>query len=164
MLSFLPHNLKGILSIFLYTINTILLTIPMIFLSCFKFILPVKSIVIILDKILISIATLWIGINSFNSKLFCKIEWDLRGIEKLEKKWEKARYLSGNPAPSYWFWFSMRLGIYFFPYESRTVRWASFIDYFSAFWVLSFDRVVELAQDGVRGYDTAPNLWPGPVV
>ncbi len=86
MLSFLPHNLKGILSILLYTINTILLTIPIIFLSCFKFILPVKSIVIILDKILISIATLWIGINSFNSKLFCKIEWDLRGLEKLEKK------------------------------------------------------------------------------
>ena len=86
MLSFLPHNLKGILSLLLYTINTILLTIPLIFLSCFKFILPVKSIVIILDKILISIATLWIGINSFNSKLFCKIEWDLRGLEKLEKK------------------------------------------------------------------------------
>ena len=35
---------------------------------------------------MISIATLWIGINSFNSKLFCKIEWDLRGLEKLEKK------------------------------------------------------------------------------
>jgi 1-acyl-sn-glycerol-3-phosphate acyltransferase len=86
MLSFLPHNLKGILSILLYTINTILLTIPMILLSFFKFILPVKSIVIIIDKILISIATLWIGINSFNSKLFCKIEWDLRGLEKLEKK------------------------------------------------------------------------------
>ncbi len=86
MLSFLPHNLKGILSILLYMINTILLTIPLIFLSFFKFVLPVKPIVIILDKILISIATLWIGINSFNSKLFCKIEWDLRGLEKLEKK------------------------------------------------------------------------------
>ncbi len=86
MLSFLPHQIKGILSILLYTINTILLTIPLIFFSCFKFILPVKSIVIILDKILISIATLWIGINSFISKLFCKIEWDLRGLEKLEKK------------------------------------------------------------------------------
>ena len=86
MLSFLPHQIKGILSILLYTVNTILLTIPLILLSCFKFILPVKSIVIILDKILISIATLWIGINSFNSKLFCKIDWDLRGLEKLEKK------------------------------------------------------------------------------
>jgi len=86
MLSFLPHQIKGVLSILLYTVNTILLTIPLISLSCFKFILPVKSIVIILDRILISIATLWIGINSFNSKLFCKIEWDLRGLEKLEKK------------------------------------------------------------------------------
>jgi len=86
MLSFLPHHLKGIFSILLYTINTILLTVPLIFISCFKFIVPFKPFVIILDKILISIATLWIGINSFNSRLFCKIEWDLRGLEKLEKK------------------------------------------------------------------------------
>ena len=85
MLTFLPHQLKGILSILLYTINTILLTLPLIFISFFKFIIPVSGVIIILDKILISIATLWIGINSFNSKLFCKIEWDLRGLEKLEK-------------------------------------------------------------------------------
>jgi 1-acyl-sn-glycerol-3-phosphate acyltransferase len=86
MLTFLPHQLKGILSILLYTVNTIALTVPLIFISFFKFIIPVEGIIIILDKILISIATLWIGINSFNSKLFCKIEWDIRGIEKLEKK------------------------------------------------------------------------------
>jgi 1-acyl-sn-glycerol-3-phosphate acyltransferase len=43
---------------------------------------------VILDKLLITIATLWIGINSFNSKLFCKIDWDIRGLEKLkEKEW-----------------------------------------------------------------------------
>ena len=85
MLTFLPHPIKGFLSILLYTINTIVLTTPLIFFSFFKFIVPVKPFVIILDKILISIATLWIGINSFNSKLFCKIEWDIKGLEKLEK-------------------------------------------------------------------------------
>ena len=86
MLSFLPHPLKGILSVLLYTANTIFLTIPLILLSFFKFLIPVHSVVVILDKILISIAGLWIGINSFNSKLFCKINWDIRGLEKLEKK------------------------------------------------------------------------------
>ena len=86
MLHFLPYSLKGILAILLYTLNTICLTIPLILLSFFKFIIPVQSFVVILDKILITIATLWISINSFNSKLFCKIDWDIRGLEKLEKK------------------------------------------------------------------------------
>ncbi|MBU1696163.1 MAG: acyltransferase [Proteobacteria bacterium] len=76
----------GVLSILLYTLNTISLTIPLILISFFKFIIPVHPFIVILDKILISIATLWIRINSFNSKLFCKIDWDIRGLEKLEKK------------------------------------------------------------------------------
>ncbi len=86
MLSFLPYTLKGILSISLYTINTICLSIPLIGLSFFKFFIPSHSFIVFLDKILISIATLWIGINSFNSKLFCNIEWDIRGLEALEEK------------------------------------------------------------------------------
>jgi len=86
MLSFLPAPLKGILSILLYILNTIFLTIPLILISLFKFIIPFHPFIVVLDKILISIATLWIEINSFNSKLFCKIDWDIRGLEKLEKK------------------------------------------------------------------------------
>ena len=86
MLYFLPPSFKGILSILLYTLNTICLTIPLILISFFKFIIPVHSFVVILDNLLISIATLWIKINSFNSKLFCKIDWDIRGLEKLAKK------------------------------------------------------------------------------
>ena len=86
MLSFLPHTLKGILSLLLYTANTIFMTVPLILISFFKFLVPVPSVVVILDKILIAIADLWIEINSFNSKLFCKINWDIRGLEKLEKK------------------------------------------------------------------------------
>lgn len=86
MLNFLPYSLKGTLSILLYVLNTICLTIPLILLSFFKFIIPVRSFIVTLDKILISIATLWIEVNSFNSKLFCKIDWDIRGLEKLEKE------------------------------------------------------------------------------
>ncbi len=86
MLSFLPIPLKGVLSLLLYALNTISLTIPLILISLFKFIIPIRPFIVILDKILISIATLWIKINSFNSKLFCKIDWDIRGLEKLEEK------------------------------------------------------------------------------
>ena len=86
MLNFLPHPLKGILSIILYILNTIFHTVPLILISFLKFLIPAHSVVVILDKLLISIATLWIMFNSLNSKLFCKIEWDIRGLEKLEKK------------------------------------------------------------------------------
>jgi len=86
MLSFLPSPLKGILSLLLYTLNIICLTVPLILVSLLKFLIPIHSFVVLLDRILISIATLWIGINSFNSKLFCNIDWDIRGLENLEKK------------------------------------------------------------------------------
>ena len=86
MLSFLPSPLKGILSLLLAILNTICLTMPLIFLSLFKFILPFPPVIVILDKILIAIATLWISLNSLNLGLFSKIDWDIRGLEKLEKK------------------------------------------------------------------------------
>ncbi len=86
MLSFLPSPLKGFLSFLLVILNTICLSTPLIFLSLFKFLLPFSPVIVILDKILIAIATLWISINSLNSSLFSKIDWDIRGLEKLEKK------------------------------------------------------------------------------
>ena len=86
MLSFLPSPLKGILSFLLLMINTICMTTPLILLSLFKFILPFPQVIVILDKILIGIATLWIGINSLNTDLFSNINWDIRGLEKLNTK------------------------------------------------------------------------------
>jgi len=86
MFKFLPHPVRGMLSILLYTLNTILLTVPLILLSFLKFIIPVRSFIVFLDRVLIFIATLWISINSFNSRLFCNIEWDIRGLEQLKKR------------------------------------------------------------------------------
>ncbi len=86
MLSFLPSPLKGFLSFTLVIVNTICLSTPLIFLSLFKFLLPFSPVIVILDKILIAIASLWISINSLNSSLFSKIDWDIRGLEKLDRK------------------------------------------------------------------------------
>jgi len=86
MLSILPSPLKGCLSFLLVILNTICLSTPLIFLSLFKFLLPFSPVIVILDKILIAIATLWISINTLNSNLFSKIDWDIRGLEKLERK------------------------------------------------------------------------------
>jgi len=80
MLYFLPCPVKGILSIIIYTLNTIILTIPLILISLLKFIVPWRFFVVTMDRILIFIAMIWIEINSLNSKLFCKIDWDIRGL------------------------------------------------------------------------------------
>ncbi|MFO7987950.1 MAG: acyltransferase [Thermodesulfobacteriota bacterium] len=86
MLSFLPSPLKGILSFLIYLINTILLTVPLILVSLLKFILPFRPVVVILDRILMAIAGLWIHINSLTTDLFCNIDWDIRGLDKLNPR------------------------------------------------------------------------------
>jgi len=86
MLSFLPSPLKGILSFLIYLINTILLTVPLILVSLLKFILPFRPVVVILDRILMGIAGLWIHINSLTTDLFCNIDWDIRGLDKLNPR------------------------------------------------------------------------------
>jgi 1-acyl-sn-glycerol-3-phosphate acyltransferase len=86
MLSFLPSPLKGVLSFLIYLVNTIFLTVPLILVSLLKFILPFQPAVVILDKILMGIAGLWIYINSLTTDLFCKIDWDIRGLDKLNAR------------------------------------------------------------------------------
>jgi 1-acyl-sn-glycerol-3-phosphate acyltransferase len=86
MLDFLPSIVKGLLSLSLYTVNTIVLTIPLVIASLFKFMIPTRRFVILIDRFLIWIATVWIWVNTVNTRIFCQIEWDIRGLETLEKK------------------------------------------------------------------------------
>jgi 1-acyl-sn-glycerol-3-phosphate acyltransferase len=86
MLSFLPSPLKGVLSFLIYLVNTIFLTVPLILVSLLKFILPFQPAVVILDKILMGIAGMWIHINSLTTDLFCGIDWDIRGLDKLNAR------------------------------------------------------------------------------
>lgn len=85
MLSFLPHTLCGVLSLFGYTLNTIILTIPLILTALLKFLIPLRAFTVRVDKLLNWIATFWISINIWNCRLFCKMRWDIRGIEQLKK-------------------------------------------------------------------------------
>jgi len=85
MLDFLPNWLKGVLSLLLYLINTVVLCLLLLFVALFKFLIPVKGFTSICDRCLILIATFWISVNSFNSDLFNRIEWDIKGVDELEK-------------------------------------------------------------------------------
>ena len=83
MLSFLPPPLKGALAFMIYFINTIVLTVPLILVSLFKFVLPFHPVKVILDRILMAIAGLWIRIISPTPDLFCRIDWAIRGRAQL---------------------------------------------------------------------------------
>lgn len=82
----LPHWLRGSLSLTGYVLNTVLLTVPLVVMSLIKLILPFQRIIVVVDKALIGIATLWISINTLNTKLFCRINWDIRGTALLKKR------------------------------------------------------------------------------
>lgn len=86
MLHFLPSPLTGILSLAGYTLNTIILTVPLILVSFLKFVLPFKPCLVVINRLLNSMATLWIDINKLNSKIFCRTDWDVRGIERLSRE------------------------------------------------------------------------------
>ncbi len=86
MLNFLPTPVKGSLAFLIYVINTLALALPLIAFSLFKFLLPFRVAVVFIDRCLIGIATLWIKINSLNTRLFCQIQWDVRGLEKFNHR------------------------------------------------------------------------------
>jgi len=86
MLDFLPSPVKGVLSFTGYLINTICLAVPLVLTAILKFVLPFEGMVVLLDKILMGIATLWITINGMNCDLFNRIDWQVNGLTQLKKK------------------------------------------------------------------------------
>ncbi|MEA1966884.1 MAG: acyltransferase [Thermodesulfobacteriota bacterium] len=86
MLDFLPGYVKGVLSLLLYLVNTIVLCLIIFVVAFIKLIIPVKCFTEVCNRVLVFIATLWISINSFSSDLFNRIEWEITGRGKLELK------------------------------------------------------------------------------
>ena len=86
MLYFLPPFIKGYCAFFFYTVNTILMCLPLFLIAGIKFFIRIPFVTDFCTKNLIFIASLWISINSFNMNLFNKINFDVRGLEQLEKK------------------------------------------------------------------------------
>ncbi|PIE61528.1 MAG: acyltransferase [Desulfobacterales bacterium] len=86
MLDFLPAPLKGGLSFIVILLNTIVLCVPLLLSSLLKFVIPIKGFIVVIDKCLIGIATLWISINRLNFSFFNKIHWDVRGLETLSRR------------------------------------------------------------------------------
>jgi 1-acyl-sn-glycerol-3-phosphate acyltransferase len=83
MLSFLPGLVRGVLSVFMYFINTILVPIQLLPLAFLKLIVPIDAWRKLCDRMLNGIAGNWVYLNKLNLRLMNKINWDVSGIEDL---------------------------------------------------------------------------------
>lgn len=78
MLRFLPGKVKGILSIILFSINTVFWVGLLLTVSVFRILIPLNFWYRFTSKISILIANSWITGNNLLISLFHKIEWDVK--------------------------------------------------------------------------------------
>jgi 1-acyl-sn-glycerol-3-phosphate acyltransferase len=80
------EGVRGVFSLLLYLINTVICCIPLLIMALIKLILPFKPFQNAFRRILIGIATFWISVNNLIQKLFNGIHWDVDGLEELDPK------------------------------------------------------------------------------
>lgn len=85
MLSFLPPTMRGIVAICLLVANTLLLAPFLITISLLRIIIPLQGWQRSCTAAGIWIAELWISFNSLWMKLTQQMQWDVEGIEQLDK-------------------------------------------------------------------------------
>lgn len=83
MLSFLPGPLKGVLAFSLMALNTVLCVVPLLAVTLFKLILPLRFWQRWTAAVLIWIAELWISINNAILAMTQKIQVDVQGLDGL---------------------------------------------------------------------------------
>ncbi|OUR63036.1 acyltransferase [Colwellia sp. 39_35_sub15_T18] len=88
MLNFLPAPLLILFSFSFYAINTVFWLIPILVFSFFKALIPLAFSQKIFSYLLDLMASNWVAVNTFNQKLFTKMELKVTGLEELnEKDW-----------------------------------------------------------------------------
>ena len=83
MLSLLPGLVRGVLSIFMYFINTILVPVQLIPVALLKLIVPINAWRKLCNRIINGVVTNWVYLNKLNLRLMHKVSWDISGIEDL---------------------------------------------------------------------------------
>lgn len=84
MLSVLPKPVCGVLSLFLYFLNTVFWSILIFIFAFLKLLIPVKSWRKLCTGILYSMVNNWIGVNNYNQRIFSNIRWDVSGTDTLK--------------------------------------------------------------------------------
>ncbi len=86
MFNFLPAPLITLLSFSFYAINTVFWLIPILVFSLFKALIPLGFSRKVFSYLLDLMAGNWVAVNTFNQKLFTKMELKITGLEELNRK------------------------------------------------------------------------------
>jgi 1-acyl-sn-glycerol-3-phosphate acyltransferase len=86
MLNFLPAPLILVLSFSIYAFNTIFWLLPILLFSLFKALIPLNFSQKIFSYLLDLMASNWVAVNTFNQKLFTKMELKITGLDELSVK------------------------------------------------------------------------------
>ncbi len=80
------YQLRGIVTILLYVINTLFWCFPVYLLAILKALVPLKPLQKMCSWMINGLANNWVGINSLMQHLFCNIRWHVFGMESLKPK------------------------------------------------------------------------------
>ncbi|QDQ27462.1 acyltransferase [Chitinimonas arctica] len=86
MLNFLPSPLRGLLSLLLLVLNTLLFASVILLLATFKLLLPFSAVRRPLDSVLNAIAQTWVRVNGVWIALAQRIGWQVEGLEQLNPR------------------------------------------------------------------------------
>ncbi|WP_374691432.1 acyltransferase [Accumulibacter sp.] len=86
MVNFLPPPLVGLLAFLLLTLNSLFWVPILLLLALFKLLLPWRAARLRLDPLLVRVAEGWIACNSGWMALTQKTDWDVRGIDGLQRR------------------------------------------------------------------------------
>ena len=76
-------SLRGGLSLLLFSLNTILWTLPLLFSHLLKLLLPVVGWRTFWSRVQNGIGTLWISFNNLNLRVLNPVRWDVQGVAGL---------------------------------------------------------------------------------
>lgn len=86
MLNFLPPLLVGLIASALMAINALFWVPILLLVSVVKLVIPVQSVRLLIDPVLLRIAENWISGNSAWMALTQRTQWDVQGIEGLDPR------------------------------------------------------------------------------
>jgi 1-acyl-sn-glycerol-3-phosphate acyltransferase len=84
MLNFLPALLIGLIASLLLALNALFWVPILLLFALVKLVLPLKSVRLLIDPVLVAIAELWISCNSGWMALTQRTAWDVEGIAGLD--------------------------------------------------------------------------------
>jgi len=82
----LPEQVRGGLSLLVYTANTIFWSVPLLAMAAVKFVIPLPAWRKTCGRILTAIAENWIWVNNLTQNVTADIHFDVQGVESLNRK------------------------------------------------------------------------------